>query len=148
MTALERFEAKYTPEPNTGCWLWTACLSTDGYGQFRFEGRNHSTHRFSYKLYVGPIPKGLFVLHKCDVKLCVNPDHLFLGTHTDNMTDMVSKGRNAERTGEKNGKAKLTPTEVLAIRTDTRFQRVIAAEYGVRQAAISKIKLGKTWAHI
>lgn len=78
------------------CWLWTSNRLTNGYGQFTIKGRSKSpilTHRFAYELTYGPIPKGMHVCHKCDVKLCCNPDHLFLGTPADNANDCVRKGR-------------------------------------------------------
>lgn len=104
-TVLERFENKFVPEPNSGCWLWTAFTTPKGYGQFWDGICIWRAHRFSYKLYKGPIPKGLFVLHKCDVPECVNPDHLFTGTNAENVADMVSKGR--QQKGPSHWKAKL-----------------------------------------
>jgi hypothetical protein len=92
--ALARFEAKFIPEPNSGCWLWTGGTSGYGYGHFSLPVRGCRTaHRAAWTLYRGQIPAGLHVLHKCDVRCCVNPSHLFLGTHSDNMRDMVRKGR-------------------------------------------------------
>lgn len=89
---LELFEQKFTPEPNTGCWLWLGGTQAAGYGFFKHAG-DTTAHRSSWILYRGPIPEGLHVLHKCDVRQCVNPDHLFLGTQVDNMKDMAAKGR-------------------------------------------------------
>lgn len=94
--AVARFEAKYIPEPNSGCWLWLGPVKIgrrQGYGQFTLEGKTVGAHRAAWRLFRGTIPDGLFVCHKCDVRTCVNPDHLFLGTHVDNMVDMESKGR-------------------------------------------------------
>lgn len=89
-----RFEQKYITEPNTGCWLWTAAAGI--YGRIglgsREDGWEHA-HRVSWMLYRGPIPEGMHILHRCDIPLCVNPNHLFLGTHGDNMRDAVRKGR-------------------------------------------------------
>lgn len=76
-----------------GCWLWTGYTSTFGYGMMRFMGKSQNAHRLSWQVHRGPIPDGLSVLHKCDVPACVNPDHLFLGTQSDNMKDCASKGR-------------------------------------------------------
>lgn len=94
MKELERFEAKYIPEPNTGCWLWTSTQQTFGYGAFRFRGGYQKAHRVAWILYRGVIPDNLCVLHKCDTPTCVNPDHLFLGSRTDNNADCIRKGRN------------------------------------------------------
>src|SRR5690606_8870409 len=91
----DRFEEKYIPEPNSGCWLWVGAL-TGNYGQLKYKGRhggNILAHRASYEIYKGPFNKGLDVLHKCDNPSCVNPDHLFLGDHSDNMLDMSTKIR-------------------------------------------------------
>jgi HNH endonuclease len=83
--ALERFHRHYIPEPNSGCWLWTATLCKAGYGDFHVPAMRESlAHRFAYKMLVGPIPKGLTVDHKCNVKICVNPDHLRLMTRGQN----------------------------------------------------------------
>ena len=91
------FEDCYEPCPVSGCWLWTQALKGDGYGHKHYEGKYQSAHRISWKLNRGPIPDGMFVLHHCDVMRCVNPDHLFLGTHEDNMRDAHEKGRGAFR---------------------------------------------------
>lgn len=95
ISLLDRFEAKYIPEPNSGCWIWTgAPQRTRGrYGSFNYFGKPTPAHRVSWLLYRGEIPLGLYVLHRCDNGFCVNPDHLFLGTQQDNMDDMTKKGR-------------------------------------------------------
>ena len=171
----ERFEAKFTKSPD-GCWLWAACRDSGGYGGFQVDGRLLLSHRVAYELYVGPIPDGLYVCHTCDVKPCVRPDHLWLGTHDANMADMASKGRAAkgdkngsriypERRprgeqhythlhpetvrGDKNGNAKLSESGVLAIRAAVGMtQKQIAIQHGVDWTTIGDILRRKTWKHI
>lgn len=89
---LKRFEEKFIPCPTSGCWHWTGCLSY-GYGKFSIEGKNMGAHRASYEIYIGPIPEGLHVCHSCDETTCVNPDHLWAGTHLDNMEDKKFKNK-------------------------------------------------------
>lgn len=81
------------------CWEWTRYKDKDGYGQLRFKGRMYLAHRFSYMTYVGAIPEGMLICHKCDNPSCVNPDHLFIGTHLDNKRDCIKKGRLNPRKG-------------------------------------------------
>ncbi len=90
MNLQERFEAKFYVTP--GCWIWTKG-SSHGYGSFRINGKSRPAHRVSYELYVGSIPEGQVVRHKCDNPPCVNPDHLILGTQGDNMRDAVERSR-------------------------------------------------------
>lgn len=141
---LERFNEKYIISPD-GCWLWTASVGSWGYGQILVDGRPQGAHRISYKLHVGPIPKGLCVCHACDVRLCVNPDHFWLGTRADNQADMATKGRAAK--GVMNGQAKLTEFQVLEIRIATGTLREIAAQYGISDGQVSNIKTRKLWRH-
>ncbi len=88
-----RFDQKYIPEPNSGCWLWLASTSVLGYGHFRVDGKTAKAHRYSYERFVGPVPRGLELDHKCRVRSCVNPDHLEPVTHAEN----VRRGVAAER---------------------------------------------------
>lgn len=90
-TLEERFWAKV--EKTDGCWLWTAALSTTGYGRIGVGKKMAYTHRLSWEMHNGPIPPGMHICHHCDNPKCVRPDHLFLGTRTDNMRDMWRKGR-------------------------------------------------------
>lgn len=131
----------------SGCWIWVGAMRRDGYGIILAAGTTvKSAHRASYGIYRGEVPADKCVLHSCDVKLCVNPHHLFLGTKKENTGDMLSKGREAK--GERHGIAKLTDKDVAKIRSDARSQRAIANEYGVAQSLVSLIKAGKLWRHV
>ena len=92
-TIAERLECLSIPEPNSGCLLWTGSVMGIGYGKVSWNGRQHPAHRMAWAQAHGPIPDGMFVCHRCDVPLCINPDHLFIGTHKDNMADKKSKSR-------------------------------------------------------
>ncbi len=111
-----RFLDKVSPEPMSGCWIWTGNISKYGYGYLSINDKNVRAHRCSYSLFVGEIPKDLYVCHTCDLRCCVNPRHLFLGTQRDNMKDMVAKGR-ASRVigaiGENHSSAKLKIKDVI-----------------------------------
>ena len=133
-------------EKTEACWLFRG-ISNKGYGSFRDgRGQNVQAHRFSWEIYNGPIPEGLFVLHRCDIRNCVNPGHLFLGTQLDNMKDASEKGR--LRRGSNHPNSKLIEAEVRAIRQSSASQRTLAVSYGVDQALISGIKAGKLWKHV
>jgi len=84
---------KKVKKSNDGCWLWTGGITIWGYGQFWLSGREYGAHRISYSMHRGKIPKGKFVLHSCDVRNCVNPSHLFIGTQKQNVHDAFNKGR-------------------------------------------------------
>lgn len=132
------------------CWEWTGGHTSDGYGSFSIK-QGVLAHRVSYEIRFGSIPKDMKVLHRCDNRACVNPDHLFLGTQFQNIEDMDMKGRRGTTPGEKNGMAKLTKEDVLEIRK--RYKRYVkgssttslAKEYGVTHTLISLIVRNKIW---
>lgn len=127
-----------------GCWLWTAATFPNGYGRFWVEDKMLYAHRASYELFVELIPKGLNVLHECDVASCVNPDHLFLGTQSDNAIDFFSKGLTR-------GNGKLISRDVVEIRRLYKngfIQKEIAQRFNVWQGNISSIVTGKSWAYV
>ena len=131
---------------SNGCWEWKAQKNKDGYGRFKLDGKVVYSHRVSWEMYNGTIPESMAVLHHCNNPGCVNPDHLFLGTHADNVADRVAKGRSA--TGSENGRAKLDEEKVAAIREmlangDTKTS--VADKFGVDRKAIYDIGIGKTW---
>jgi hypothetical protein len=131
--------------PFSTCWYWTGAVSSTGYGYVRYKGAMQSTHRVSYKEHVGQIPDGMFVCHSCDERLCVNPDHLWLGTNADNTRDKMKKNRHRAAIGATNGSAKLTDEQVREIRTKVatgQKQKVVADEYGVSNQHVSEIYRG------
>lgn len=152
----------------SGCWLWTGTLSPKGYGNIGLGGRGgkHSgAHRVSWELHYGPIPEGLFVLHRCDVPACVNPEHLWLGTNRDNIDDMMAKGRSASGDnsgarkhpdrvprGSKHCQAKLTEVKVSEMRTLYSYGTVtldcLAKQFGISLATCFEVIHHKTWKHV
>lgn len=137
---IERFmEQVDAPE----CWIWKGVIGNTGYGSLRVKDKNNSTHRLSWELFHGPIPNGLFVLHTCDNKRCVNPQHLFLGTQLANRRDSITKGRS--RKG-----AILTEDLVAALRREARGKRRftytgIGRQLGASSTIIRNAVIGKKW---
>lgn len=139
-----RMERFTIPEAITGCWLcWAAPSTGMGYARFSLNNRTVTGHRVAWEMAHGPIPAGMSVLHRCDTPACVNPDHLFLGTYKDNFNDMRAKGRAVFVRGLKNGKCRLSPEQVKAIRADGRSSYKIAAEYGIDPSYAWRIKSGE-----
>jgi hypothetical protein len=133
------------------CWEWTKSCHRDGHGQWHpKDGETESTHRAAWRLMKGPIPFGLQVLHKCDNPPCCNPDHLFLGTATDNANDMWSKGRGrpGRKIGEEHRSCKLTEAQVIEIRASTERNADIARRFNVSKNTIGAIKKLRIWKHI
>jgi hypothetical protein len=150
---IERFWSYVDIKGFFDCWEWTGHLHKKGYGWFKLDGKWQSTHRISWKLSNGEIPKGMSILHKCDNRACCNQAHLFLGTQVDNMADMVAKGRSAmcSLPGSKDGMSKLTEEQVICIRV--LFQAGITIAELARMYKISWTTIGeavkrKTWKHI
>lgn len=134
----DRFHEKYQAIPFSGCWIWDGAMDWDGYGMIAVGKGGKPAHRVSWQLHKGEIPAVMHVLHRCDTPSCVNPEHLFLGTHTDNMQDCAAKGRSHGLL--------LNPEAVADIRTKRLKQREFAELYGCSRPNISVIQSGKTWA--
>lgn len=131
------------------CWYWIGSVDALGYGRFAALGEVKA-HRAAYRSFNGPIPSGMFVLHRCDTRCCVNPAHLMLGTQADNMRDMAQKGRNKSipKHGESNPMAKLTAEKVFEIRRRVlagETQRSMCAEFGVSPMTISRAVRKESW---
>ncbi len=145
---IDRLEFWSIPEPNSGCQLWLGCVDDKGYGRIKVDGLVDRCHRVSWRVHNGEIPDGKQILHHCDIRSCINYLHLFVGTHQDNMDDMVSKGRARSPRGVKNKKAKLNEIAVMEIISDNRSHVKIAKDFGVSQVQVSNIKRGVSWSHI
>lgn len=134
------------------CWNWKAGKSSGGYGSYSVNGKTEKAHRVSYRLYVGPIPEGMIVCHRCDNPSCVNPSHLFVGTQKDNVVDSVKKGRAKRAFGISHPRAKLTESMVLKARlkysTGLYSLREIGDLFGVGIPTINGAIHGKTWRHV
>lgn len=144
-TVEERFFGKVCVA-ECGCHNWTGYKLPNGYGQFRFKGKAAYAHRVAWELANGSDPGDAYVLHSCDNRMCVNPEHLSLGSFQDNMDDMTAKRRHAH--GSRNAHAKLTVEQIRAIRASSKKQAEIAAEYGVTQGTISVVRSGRTWQYV
>jgi len=130
------------------CWLWTGFKGTKGYGMFSINHRSRRAHRVAYELFIGPIPTGMLVCHDCDNPGCVNPDHLYAGTQSDNIQDSVRKGRHSGlRYGERHSQARISNREVEEIRIrykgENVSQQTLSREYGISQMHVSNILTGK-----
>jgi hypothetical protein len=150
----DRFWEKVERRGTSDCWPWVGKVTTAGYGQIS-RGRNADglvgAHRLAYELSNGTIPDGLIIRHRCDNRICVNPGHLEVGTHLDNMRDRAQRGRTAQHRGVDHPQARLTEDDVLEIRRLAAVrtpQKVIAARYGVSQRTVSDIALRRRWRHV
>lgn len=134
-----------------GCHDWPGAVHKTGYGATYSRGKPIRAHRLSWEIHKGPIPDGLCVLHKCDNRRCINPEHLFLGTYQDNVNDMFAKGRDNKAKGAANWNTKLTDDDVRRIREAKLFgakEAELSKVYGVSRAAIYRIFAGHSHAGV
>lgn len=149
---IRRFEAKFIRAGEDDCWEWTAAKMARGYGKMLVMGKLRGAHQLAYLFNKGAIPNtGRFrgatlCRHTCDNPGCVNPKHIILGAQVENTQDAHDRGRKMR--GQDTSFSKLTDEQVQAIRADTRYQRDIAADYGIAQGQVCRIKRRQRWKHL
>lgn len=134
-----------------GCWLWQLSTNHFGYGKASVPGHPNGwvlAHRLSYELFVGAIPDGMCVLHKCDTPACTRPDHLFLGTHADNVADKVRKGRQPVGADAWQASPLLSDAAVVELRSGRLSDDEAAAKYLITPVHAKMIRLGHSWKHV
>lgn len=146
-----RFWEKVERSDPASCWNWTASVDGGGYGQIKIPKQRHQVkaHKLSHLIHYGQSQDGLMVCHTCDNRRCVNPSHLFLGTSSDNLTDMANKKRHLY--GEKNAQHRLTEVQVHEIfdrRAGGKAMAAIASEFGVGTMTVQRILTGQRWRHV
>lgn len=141
MIRVEQFWSHVDKRGPNDCWFWTGTVQSKGYGLYN----QCLAHRLAYQLATGMNPGLLLVCHHCDVRLCCNPRHLFLGTAQDNSDDMKQKERQQRCAGEEASRAELTSANVVSIRNSLATHRILAKQYGVSESTIASARTGKTW---
>lgn len=143
MSTLARFRKQLRKPRDSACWLWAGQSNSRGYGRMWVDGKRLLAHRLAYTLYRGAIPRGLCVCHRCDVRACVNPRHLFLGTRSDNMRDASRKGRVFRPYGERSGRSKVSDAARVQIAklylSGQLNQPQLAHRYGLHNSQASRI---------
>lgn len=143
--------ARREVDPVTKCWLWIGSKDGAGYGTLSNGGKIHKAHRAAYGVFVGPIPDGMLVCHRCDTPPCFNPEHLFVGSQSDNMQDMARKGRHPYPRGDRHHGAKMTESDVVCILAASKFglQTVdISRKLNLPYFSVHDVVRGKSWTHI
>ena len=144
----KNFRKKFTEGAPQSCWLWRGAGS-DGYGHVKVGSTMEGAHRVAYRLFVQPIPRGAHVLHACDERRCVNPAHLHVGTHADNMREKAERGRAVAQRGAANPRALLTRAQVVEVRRLYRPRAVsitvLAERFGVARSSIHRIIHGRSY---
>jgi hypothetical protein len=138
-SSIEERLAYYSRPGKNGCRVWVGYIDCVGYGRLQFEHYYQKAHRLAWRFANGPIPGGMKVLHKCDNRRCINPDHLFIGTQKDNVADMILKGRHGTKT---------TVHKVRQIMKATGSYAEISRRFGLSAGTIRRIKIGEGWKHV
>lgn len=151
----QQFLDKAYPEPNTGCWLWVGKTNWCGYGELHKKDNEYKmifAHRYSYAIHKGLFDENLKVLHTCDQPCCINPDHLFLGTQQDNISDMDAKKRRKCGRGVNHGHAKinnLIAIEIKKMYRHGKYRQIdVAKHFGISRSVVSKVVNGAAWKHV
>jgi HNH endonuclease len=142
----DRIEENIERITESGCWIWMRAVDEDGYGRIKVKNSNRGAHKRSYEEFVGPVPDGIFVCHRCDIPSCVNPHHLFLGTNRENLEDRDRKGRQARR--ESHGNSKLSnqlASEIRKLRSEGASLKDLSREFGLRVATVCMVAKGRIW---
>lgn len=153
-TAAERMLSAVEFDTVGGCWLWSRAANELGYGVLYDNGTRWPAHRLSYRVWVGEIPEGHVVCHRCDVPACINPAHLFVGTQAENLADMRAKGRRGSvrvYSGSSNVMSRLTEADIpkiLNAANDGQSFTAIGRTFGVSRVTVSKIVNGRAWRHV
>ena len=148
---MKRFENFIIPITESGCWIWTGGSDKRGYGKFWMGDRYESSHRASYLLHKGLIPDDKLILHKCDIPACVNPEHLYCGTYSENTRDAIKRNRYnrfSRVRGENHGRAVLTEIQVIEILKSKERTADLSRKYNVNFMTISCIRKNKSWKHL
>jgi len=150
----ERLTEKTEVDAETECWNWIGCLTESGYGQIHCLGKTHRAHRVSYMVHLGPIPEGAVILHSCDNRRCINPDHLTAGTQSDNMRDALKKGRlkvPPARKGQEHPNSFVTDRDVVRLRKEYQKGRKLSSihkEVGLALSTVKRMLWGRTYSHL